>query len=155
MLETREYQCLQLGRASRRPGPGHFLSCMLECCWSMSFYKVQKRDKAGGLELVRGEIQVPKEIERGDISRKGTFLLEDVQFCQWRFKGSQEGKTITVMRSGWRDDNNSMELMIQCKTCNVPSLRQKQHFQSHCLWQFPVECESRTEDRAAYVAKSS
>lgn len=26
------------------------------------------------------EVKVPKESERGDISRKGTFLLEDVQF---------------------------------------------------------------------------
>lgn len=40
---------------------------------------MQKKDKAGGLEFVRGEVKVPKESERGDII-KGTFLLEDVQF---------------------------------------------------------------------------
>lgn len=39
---------------------------------------MKKRDKAGRLELVRREVKVPKASERGDISTKGTFLLDDV-----------------------------------------------------------------------------
>lgn len=53
---------------------------------------MQKKDKAKGLEMVKGKGKVPKESERGDIGRKCTFLLEDVQFVNevssgaWRMK---------------------------------------------------------------------
>lgn len=78
-------------------------------CWSAAVEcqvkkRAQKRDKAGGLELVRGAVQVPTESERGDISRKGTFLLEDVQFVNDLSKGARRV-----------NENNNVNWLERCQ----------------------------------------
>lgn len=58
---------------------------------------MQKKDKTGRLELVRREVKVSKEKKRGDISRKGTFLLEDVQFDSEVSKGARRAKDNNIV----------------------------------------------------------
>lgn len=118
MLDAREHQCLQLCKASWRTGLGHFLPCMLEyCCW-MSFYKVQKRDKQEDWWLSEEMFKSPRRLK--EVTSVGKVLL------YWRifslsimFPKESGGGMITVVWSGWIDVNHCMELMSQCKTCNV------------------------------------